>query len=285
MLRRSFLICCGAAPLLGVGRVEPPSAHGSRAYALTASPDGDVYLLWIESANERHALRTSRLDGETWTPAATVATGGDNWFINFADHPAVAAAPGGRLIASYPFRPPAARGSKWGLATRMLFSPDKGRTWEHLFDLGDDNTADYSGFIGIRAGENGFRMAYLAPHLKGEAQRGAPHVKTLRFAEFSLAGQMLSDELVDADVCTCCPLATANTANGPIVAYRDHQEGEIRDISIVRRVNGKWTEPSSVHNDGWRFPAARPTEPRSRPTVCGLPQPGSRRHTGNHGFA
>lgn len=253
MLRRSFLMCCGITPLFGAGRVEVPSAQGSRAYALTASTDGDAYLVWVESVDGRHALRLSRLEGETWTPATTVATGSDDWFINSVDHPAVAAGPGGRLMVSYPFRPPAARGEKWGLATRMLFSSDRGQTWKHLFDMGHDNTADYTGFIGFWAGRESFRAAYLAPDLKGEAQRGAPHVKTLRFAEFSLNGERLTDELVDADVCTCCPLATADTVNGPIVAYRDHFKTEIRDISIVRRVDGKWTEPRPVHNDGWEI--------------------------------
>ena len=254
MLRRSFLMCCAATPLLGGGRVDVPSAPGSRAYALTASSDGDAYLLWVESADDRHALRISRLDGDQWTPATTVAAGGDDWFVNFVDHPALAAGPDGRLMASYPFRPPAARGEKWGLATRLLFSSDRGQNWERLFDMGRDNTADYTGFIGFWAGRESFRAAYLAPHLKGEAQRGAPHVKTLRFAEFSLDGKRLTDELIDADVCTCCPLATADTVNGPIVVYRDHEQGGIRDISIVRRVDGKWTQPSPVHQDGWEIP-------------------------------
>jgi hypothetical protein len=35
--------------------------------------------------------------------------------------------------------------------------------------------------------------------------------------------------------------------------YRDHTAGELRDISIVRRTDAGWTEPRTVHDDGWRI--------------------------------
>jgi hypothetical protein len=45
------------------------------------------------------------------------------------------------------------------------------------------------------------------------------------------------------------------TANGPVVVYRDRSADEIRDIAIVRRVNGRWTEPATVHDDNWKIAA------------------------------
>ena len=44
-------------------------------------------------------------------------------------------------------------------------------------------------------------------------------------------------------------------ASGPVVAYRDRTEDEIRDIVVVRQVGGAWTEPTLVHNDGWKIAA------------------------------
>jgi hypothetical protein len=38
-----------------------------------------------------------------------------------------------------------------------------------------------------------------------------------------------------------------------VAVYRDHEAGEIRDISIVRFVNGQWTAPAPVHRDGWKI--------------------------------
>jgi hypothetical protein len=40
-----------------------------------------------------------------------------------------------------------------------------------------------------------------------------------------------------------------------VVAYRDRTDDEIRDIVVVRQVNGQWTPPSVVHNDGWHIEA------------------------------
>jgi len=252
MLRRTFLLGCGSLPLAAA--VGPtPAAPQSSAYSLGASPEGDVYLTWIETEDDKHTLRLSRLEGNAWTPAKTIATGGDDWFINWADHPVVSAGPAGRLMASWPYRPAGAMGSKWGLATRVMFSADRGRTWDKVCDLGADNTADYSGFLGFSADSDGFRAAYLSPLADGAHQHGEGHVKTLRFADFSLDGKLLRDELVDSDVCTCCPLSTAQTAAGPIVVYRDHEEDEIRDISVVRRVDDGWTEPKPVYRDGWEI--------------------------------
>ncbi|MCB1021673.1 MAG: exo-alpha-sialidase [Acidobacteria bacterium] len=252
MLRRTFLLGCVAVPSFSA--VGPtPAGMQSSAYCLSASPEGDVYLVWIETENESHALRVSSLEGDSWSPARTIAAGGGDWFVNWADHPTVSAGPGGRLMASWSYRPEAAKGSKWGLATRMVFSPDRGRSWERACDLGRDNVADYTGFIGFWAGEAGFRSAYLSPLAQGPHQHDEGHIKTLRFADFSLDGKLLADDLVDPDVCTCCPLATAETAQGPIVVYRDHEANEIRDISVVRRVHGKWTKPEPVYRDGWQI--------------------------------
>jgi len=65
------------------------------------------------------------------------------------------------------------------------------------------------------------------------------------------SGAHVAHGVVDGDTCSCCPTAVGLTAAGPIAAYRDHEPGEIRDIAIVRVVNGAWTSPTLVHRDGW----------------------------------
>jgi hypothetical protein len=37
------------------------------------------------------------------------------------------------------------------------------------------------------------------------------------------------------------------------VAYRDRSETELRDIRVLRRVNGAWSAPVPVHADGWQI--------------------------------
>jgi len=54
--------------------------------------------------------------------------------------------------------------------------------------------------------------------------------------------------------CSCCQTSAAITGNGTVlIAYRDRTVGEIRDISIVRRHNGIWSDPVNVHADGWEI--------------------------------
>jgi hypothetical protein len=60
---------------------------------------------------------------------------------------------------------------------------------------------------------------------------------------------------VDERVCDCCQTAVAMAAGGPVVFYRDRTSDEIRDIYVVRLIDGRWTTPKPVHNDGWRIAA------------------------------
>ena len=76
----------------------------------------------------------------------------------------------------------------------------------------------------------------------------------LAAVSFGPSGSVRTQKVVDTDVCSCCSTDIGFTAKGPVAVYRDHLPGEIRDISIVRRVHGVWTEPVPVHRDGWRIP-------------------------------
>ena len=77
----------------------------------------------------------------------------------------------------------------------------------------------------------------------------------VRVAMFAPDGTQASETMIDDRVCECCPLATAVTADGPIVAYRNRTTDEIRDIYVSRMVGGRWTEPRAVHNDNWQIAA------------------------------
>jgi hypothetical protein len=63
----------------------------------------------------------------------------------------------------------------------------------------------------------------------------------------------LSDTLIDARVCECCPTSVAMTADGPIAAYRDRTAGEIRDIYVTRLSGGRWSAPKNVHRDNYKI--------------------------------
>ena len=76
---------------------------------------------------------------------------------------------------------------------------------------------------------------------------------TLRGAMIGPNGELLEDTELDGRVCDCCNTTTAMTSNGLIVAYRDRSHDEIRDIAVVRKIDGKWSEPKFVHADNWEI--------------------------------
>lgn len=63
------------------------------------------------------------------------------------------------------------------------------------------------------------------------------------------------ETVLDPRICDCCKTAVALAAEGPVIAYRDRTEDEIRDIYVVRQVGQGWTEPARVHADEWKIDA------------------------------
>ena len=71
----------------------------------------------------------------------------------------------------------------------------------------------------------------------------------------SAEGQISEMRLLDPDTCTCCSTAIARTSSGLLVVYRGHKSKNIRDISLVRSVDGGWSEPHIPHPDDWHIEA------------------------------
>ena len=85
---------------------------------------------------------------------------------------------------------------------------------------------------------------------------------TLRGAIVDKQGIKSGEWELDNRVCDCCQTSAAITTNGPIVVYRDRSEQEIRDMSIVRFVNGKWTLPKTIFSDNWKIEGCPVNGPR-----------------------
>lgn len=243
----------GRAAVGPVQRLDTPGGPDSGMYSLTRGADGRVYLSWIDPiAGGGHALRYARLEGADWSQPVDVARGTD-WFVNWADHPSVTAAANGTLFAHLLVNTGKAK-TDYGYAIRVAASADRGMTWRTVFEEGDRNVQDYSGFVTFLPGREAMQAVYLTP-LAPDDGSGAhhDHIKTVGVVTFDGSGFVLRRQIVDGDACSCCSTDMAMTAAGPVAVYRDHDAGDIRDISIVRQVDGKWTVPSPVHRDGWRI--------------------------------
>jgi hypothetical protein len=78
---------------------------------------------------------------------------------------------------------------------------------------------------------------------------------TVRYGAFDGQWKQTADLPIDTRVCECCPTTAAVTSDGVIAAFRNRTEDEIRDIYVSRLENGKWSEPTAVHNDNWKINA------------------------------
>jgi hypothetical protein len=223
----------------------PPTGPDSGMANLAVGPDGEVYLSWIDPVGkDSHALRYAKWQGGSWSAAATI-TQGSRWFVNWADFPALAVGANGDLKAHWLTRHPTA--TSYGYGIRIAAKPKSSNTWTEIHGISLDEAKEYAGFLAFAPQAKG--AIYLAP----PREKGSEHRKTVRFVSFGAEGKAVEDVELDADACSCCQTAVAQTKRGLIAAYRDHQPGEIRDIAIVRERNGKWSKPEAIHADGWKI--------------------------------
>ena len=231
--------------------LEVPAAAG--AALPHVAQDGDHAILsWVEPADSGHALRFARHDGSRWTAPQTVAQGSD-WFVNWADFPSVLSLGDGSLAAHWLQRSGAGTYAYDVMVTR---SADGGVTWSAPITPHSDGTPTEHGFVTLFPDDHDLGVVWLdGRQFAGEA---ATNEMALRF---STVGD--TEIVLDARVCDCCQTAVALTARGPLVAYRDRSPTEIRDIAIIRRVDGSWTEPVTLHADGWQIDACPVNGPQA----------------------
>ncbi len=241
-----FSLCWFAVALAAAERLDPPTGPESGMANLSTSPDGSVYLSWIDPLGpDGHALRFSKWTGKGWSPAEEVARG-KRWFINWADFPAIAVQSNGTMFAHWLTRPDDA--GKYGYGIRLARRNGPGQ-WTQVFTKNLDEKEDYAGFLSFVPDASG--AVYLAPPPEGGGPEG--HRKTLRYLSLDGKGQATGDREIDPDVCSCCQTAVVKTPSGLLAAYRDHQANDIRDISVVRWNAGSWNPPRTVHADGWKI--------------------------------
>lgn len=223
------------------GALDPPAAVGALAPNLTAGTDA-VWMTWLEPrADGRHAVCAARWHGDGWGDAHTVTEGAD-LFVNWADFPTIAIGADGELLAHWLQR---SGPSTYAYDVRLARSRDAGETWTALGSPHHDGTETEHGFVSIVPDGSAFEVFWLDGREMGD---GVARM-TLRGAR--IGGDSTGSEVLDPDVCTCCQTGAARTKAGLVVVYRDHREGEVRDISIVRRTPSGWSTPTSIAADGW----------------------------------
>jgi len=239
-----------------VGQMEAPAAPGSGEPNLAVAPDGRVLLSWIEPAGEDgHALRyAERPKGGAWSQPRTIAKGA-HWFVNWADFPAMAALPDGTLFAHWLAK---SGPGTYAYDVRVTASRDGGKTWITPVVPHRDGTQTEHGFVSMTPWS---AQAMGLVWLDGRKTAGAAHEghggaqaeMSLLHSTLDSQGRLGPETVLDGRVCDCCQTDTARAGGATVVVYRDRSEKEVRDTSVVRFADGRWTEPRVLARDGWEI--------------------------------
>jgi hypothetical protein len=232
-----------------------PAASGSAQPQMTVSPRG-ILLSWIEQANGAASLRFAERSADGWTPARTAASGTD-WFVNWADVPSVLRLDNGTLAAHWLQKSGA---DTYAYDVRLAYSKDDGRSWSPSFTPHHDGTKTEHGFASLfQMPGAGLGLIWLdgrgMSSAAGHDAHGGTGAMSVRFGSFDPGWTQTGEMPVDLRVCECCPTTAAMTSDGPIVAFRNRTDDEIRDIYVSRFDQGRWTTPAAVHDDGWKIAA------------------------------
>ncbi|MEO1079035.1 MAG: hypothetical protein AAFY29_05730 [Pseudomonadota bacterium] len=225
--------------------LSSPAPENSQLSRLTRDEDGNVYLSWVAAEADVALLQYARLQGEQWSEPVTISQGSD-WFVNWADFPVLSVA-GDAMVAHWLVR---SGSGTYDYDVRARFYDPSVASWTPTVLVNNDGVGAEHGFVSMLPVDGATLVAWLdGRHTRSEP---APGPMSLRAALFDRGGRRVEEWELDERVCDCCQTAAAMTEQGPVVVYRDRSPEEIRDIAIVRLVDGQWLQPRIVSQDNWR---------------------------------
>jgi len=209
---------------------------------------GRLHLTWVEEKDSLATLNYAFYADNQWSSSKLVSSGTD-WFVNWADFPALAI--NGETVLTNVLQKSAEGTYDYDIKLNLFSQKEEIKS---DFLLHTDGVSAEHGFVAMEPYDDGFYASWLdGRNTKNEDSKN--NAMTLFSAKIDLDGTIKESAMIDHRVCDCCNTAIGITYEGPVVVYRDRSENEeeIRDISIVRWVDGKWTAPETIHNDGWQI--------------------------------
>jgi hypothetical protein len=238
-----------AAWSIDIRPLTAPASDNSSEPQLTAS-NGRVMLAWIERGATTSALTFAERTTAGWSSPVTAAAGSD-WFLSYADPPAVMRLSNGTLVAQW-LQQTDPRIEAMDL--KLSYSRDDGRTWSSPFTPHHDGTMTQHAFASMfELPGSTLGLVWLDGRESfAETDDPAGGAMTMRYAAFDAGWNQTADAAIDRKVCECCSTSAAVTPGGVLTAFRDRSDGEIRNIAVTRFENGTWSTPAPVHDDGWK---------------------------------
>ena len=255
------------APLLGcdasilessnVRETASPAGSNSQSPRLSQDINGNPLLSWIETEGAASMLKYSVLSQGQWSQPREVSRG-NSWMVNGADRPSVVQLTDALFAAHWLVKNPA---SAFAYDIFTSHSLTEGRSW----------SKPIMPYTGVKPGEYGFVSLYHSADEFGDAygvvwldgrnvgdqisadERHDQAGVALRSVQIGLDGSLKEQTIIDNLVCDCCPTSLTQGPLGPIVAYRNRDESEQRDIFFSRLTEGQWSTPLPVGFDDWHI--------------------------------
>jgi len=230
-------------------RTEPfanPAGAGSAQPNWSVTPDGAALMSWVEPTKDGSlSLRYAVRHGANWSEPRTIAAQ-RHFFRHPAELPEVAQLgehqwlahwvemPKEESEAEYVYTSSSTDGVRWSMPT--MAHRDRAPVQHGLASM-----------VGSGAGETSLFW------LQAGKDEDAPTALMRTVVDSS--GKEIREERLAPDVCACCPTAVAKTTKGLLLAYRGHTPADIRDISVLRFENGRWSQPKNLYADNWHINA------------------------------
>ena len=203
-------------------------------------------LSWIERNTDGEArLQMATWNGSEFDEIRLIAKS-KGMFANWADIPSLVEAPSGDLYAHWLNR---IGNETYAYGIQIERSIDHGKSWQSLGWLHNDTSTTEHGFVSLIPENRHVRAFWL----DGRQMKKPTGKMMLRTAILD-GNEIKSENMIDDDVCTCCPTGAIQLPGGSAVVYRDRLPQEIRDISLVHLKNDAWSKPSRIQNDNWVMP-------------------------------
>lgn len=253
------------ALVLKADPLQSPADSSTASPFLFTDPAGRPVLSWVEKHADTSRFYFAQYGAGEWSTPRLIAKG-STWFINWADYPMVASDGGARWVAHLLNK--SGKGT-YAYDIQVYTSSDSGARWNAPFTLHDDGKQAEHGFVSLIPYQDKLFVTWLdGRNAAMEAGDGMDHsghhgAMSLRAAVMSYSGEKLQEWELDNKTCDCCQTTAAITGSGPVVIYRDRSDEEIRDMSIVRWVEGAWTTPKPIHRDNWKIAGCPVNGPRA----------------------
>ena len=186
------------AQTLKVESIANPTGAGSVQASWSVTPDGKPLLSWVEPAKgETFALRYAIRQGAQWSEPRTVEAG-RHFFRHPGELPGVIALPGGSFVAHWIEMPNEADEAEF----IYVSASRDGVRWSAPAMAHHDKSKGQHGLASmIASGDREASLFWL------QALKGDDGPASLIRSVISADGVEVKEEILDPDVCQCCPTA------------------------------------------------------------------------------